>query len=167
MTLYHCWIETRIPGATEWQRYERFQEEADPPGVYVADEGMCDGVDDLAQRVLGNYLKSVLRAYTDQADVHVRTCAQVCSEASVGPSAVCQASLDDITEARETLRQLALTNTLRSACHGVFDAHHSLEVAVVKAHAGGLALGTITHAVAAHLDAQAVACLIDAPRAAP
>lgn len=163
MILYQCWIETKSPASTEWQHYEQFEEDADPPGVYVADEGMCDGVDDLAQRVLRKNLASVLQAHADQPDVQVRACAEVCDQTSVGPSAIRQASPDDIAEAREALRLEALTRHLRSACHGVYEAHRSLEAAVVKAHDEGLDLGIITQAVTAYLDAQSVARLIDAP----
>ncbi|WP_119580079.1 hypothetical protein [Streptomyces europaeiscabiei] len=163
MTLYECWLESKSPGATEWQHYEQFEEEADPLGVYLADEGMCDGVDDLAQRVLRKNLPSVLQSHTDQPDVQVRACAQVCDETSVGPSAIRQAAPDDIAEAREALRLEALTRRLRSAKFGVYEAHRSLEALIVKAHDEGLDLGIITQAVAGHLDAQSVARLIDAP----
>ncbi|MFK0288060.1 hypothetical protein ACIQVL_47405 [Streptomyces sp. NPDC090499] len=163
MILYQCWLETQSPGATEWQHYEQFEEEADPPGVYLADEGMCDGVDDLAQRVLRKNLPSVLQAHTDQPDVQVRACAQVCDQTSVAPSAICQAAPDDIAEAREALRLEALTRRLHSAQLGVYEAHRSLEALIVKAHNEGLGLGIITQAVAGYLDAQSVARLIDAP----
>jgi hypothetical protein len=158
---YHCWIETKSPGAG-WQRYELFMEETDPPGVYVADEAMCDGVDDLAQRVLGDYLESVLSTHADQPDVRVRTRAQAGDRTSGGPSAICEASPDDITGARQRLQRYALTDRLRSACRGIYEARRGLEAAVVKAHDEGLNRHTITRAVASHLDAQSVARLIDA-----
>lgn len=163
MILYQCWIETRSPGSTEWQHYEQFEEEADPPGMHLADEGMCNGVDDLAERVLRKNLLSVLQTHVDQPDVQVRACAQICDRTSVGPSAIRQASPDDIAEAREALRLKALTRHLHSSCHDVYEARRSLEAAIVKTHGEGLDLGTITHTVAAYLDAQSVDRLIDAP----
>ncbi|MFF9127975.1 hypothetical protein ACF09J_32765 [Streptomyces sp. NPDC014889] len=163
MVLYHCWIETKSPGSTEWQHYEYFEEEADRPGVYLADEGMCDGVDDLAQTVLKNSLASVLHAHADQPEVQVRAYAQVCDETSVDPTGICQASPDDIAEAREALRLKALTRHLRSACHSVYEARRSLKADIVRAHDEGLDLHTITDTVAAYFDAQSVARLVDAP----
>lgn len=163
MPLYQCWIETKPPGSTKWQHYEQLEEEADPPGVYLADGGMCDGVDDLAQRVMRKNLASVLQAYPDQPDVQVRACAQVCDQTSVSPSAMRQASPDDIAEAREALRLEALTRRLRSARHGVYEAHRRLKATIVETHDEGLDLGAVTRTVAAYLDAQSVARLIDAP----
>lgn len=159
MILYQCWIETKSPDSTEWQHYERLEEEADPPGVYLADEGLCNGVDDLAQKVVRKNLTSVLEAHADQPDVQVRACDQ----SSVGPSAIRQASPDEIGEAREAVRLKTLTRRLYSARHGVYEAHRSLEATIVETHDEGLDLGTISDTVAAYLDAQSVARLIDSP----
>ncbi|MGW2785944.1 hypothetical protein ACWC3X_32625 [Streptomyces populi] len=161
MILYNCWIETKSPGSTEWLHCEHFEEEADPPGMYVASGEICDGVDGLAQEVLHRYLASVLRMHADQPEVQVRAYAQVCDRTSVGPTAILQASSDDIAEARETLRLEALTGNLRTASLGVREAHRSLEAAIVKAHEEGLDHRSIANTVAADLDAQSVARLVD------
>ncbi|MFE4956186.1 hypothetical protein ACFRCW_19290 [Streptomyces sp. NPDC056653] len=165
MITYACWIETKSPDSTEWQHYEHLEdeEEADPPGLYLAYEGMCGGVNNLAQTVLDRFLASVLRAHADQLEIQVRACAQVHDQTSVGPNAIREASPDGIAETREALRLEALTKGLRSACHLVYDARRSLQKTVVKAHSQGLDLRSITTAVASQLDAKSVARLIDAP----
>jgi hypothetical protein len=160
---YRCWIETAPPGSTEWQRYEGIEEDAEPPGMYLAEKGTCDGLDGLAQKVLRDHLIMVLRSHADQPDLQVRACAETCDPTVAAPAVIHEASPHALAKARQIVRREALTRHLTSACDDVYDARRSLEAAIVHAHRERLDRKVIARTVKSLVDAEEVAHIIDAP----